>query len=160
MILNSEVVRKITDFIIKRQCSQLRIQCSYFIINVYINRSEKKKGAVNRNRCFIFPFVYLCLITTEVFHFYSHLTRLLLCFLFSVPPVFVLHFVEGLPDNDVRIYTFNFKGKRYSVTMVIQYNHQLKHFVTWICNSKGRYFETNTVIVFFPCFTNSIFSID
>uniref|UniRef100_A0A4W6FM45 Ubiquitin specific peptidase like 1 n=1 Tax=Lates calcarifer TaxID=8187 RepID=A0A4W6FM45_LATCA len=59
----------------------------------------------------------------------------------SVPPVFVLHFVEGLPDNDVRIYTFNFKGKRYSVTMVIQYNHQLKHFVTWICNSDGSWQE-------------------
>ncbi|XP_037604242.1 SUMO-specific isopeptidase USPL1 isoform X3 [Sebastes umbrosus] len=59
----------------------------------------------------------------------------------SVPPVFALHFVEGLPDNDVRIYTFTFKGKRYSVTTVIQYNHQLKHFVTWICNSDGSWLE-------------------
>ncbi|XP_028451804.1 SUMO-specific isopeptidase USPL1 [Perca flavescens] len=59
----------------------------------------------------------------------------------SVPPVFELHFVEGLPDNDVRIYAFTFKGKRYSVTTVIQYNHQLKHFVTWICNSDGSWLE-------------------
>ncbi|XP_070700387.1 SUMO-specific isopeptidase USPL1 [Pempheris klunzingeri] len=59
----------------------------------------------------------------------------------SVPPVFGLHFVEGLPDNDIRIYAFDFKGKRYSVTTVIQYNHQLKHFVTWICNSDGSWRE-------------------
>ncbi|XP_044078091.1 SUMO-specific isopeptidase USPL1 [Siniperca chuatsi] len=58
-----------------------------------------------------------------------------------VPPVFQLHFVEGLPDNDVRIYTFTFKGKSYSVTTVIQYNHQLKHFVTWVCNSDGLWLE-------------------
>ncbi|XP_034745192.1 SUMO-specific isopeptidase USPL1 [Etheostoma cragini] len=59
----------------------------------------------------------------------------------SVPPVFELHFVEGLPNNDVRIYAFTFKGKRYSITTVIQYNHQLKHFVTWICNSDGSWLE-------------------
>ncbi|XP_073335278.1 SUMO-specific isopeptidase USPL1 isoform X2 [Pagrus major] len=58
-----------------------------------------------------------------------------------LPPVFMLHFVEGLPDNDVRIYTFTFKGKRYSVTTVIQYNQQLKHFVTWIRNSDGSWLE-------------------
>ncbi|XP_034063135.1 SUMO-specific isopeptidase USPL1 isoform X1 [Gymnodraco acuticeps] len=59
----------------------------------------------------------------------------------SVAPVFGLHFVEGLPDNDVSIYTFSFKGKRYSITTVIQYNHQLKHFVTWICDSDGSWLE-------------------
>lgn len=79
-------------------------------------------------------------------YFFIHLTRFLLLYLFRVPPVFVLHFVEGLPDDDVRIYTFSFKGKRYSVTTVIQYNHQLKHFVTWTRNSDGRYFNTGSVI--------------
>ncbi|XP_049447620.1 SUMO-specific isopeptidase USPL1 [Epinephelus fuscoguttatus] len=59
----------------------------------------------------------------------------------NVPPVFELHFVEGLPHNDVRTYTFTFKGKRYSVTTVIQYNQQLKHFVTWICNPDGSWLE-------------------
>ncbi|XP_008275563.1 SUMO-specific isopeptidase USPL1 isoform X2 [Stegastes partitus] len=59
----------------------------------------------------------------------------------SMPPVFALHFVEGLPDNDVSIYAFNFKGKRYSVTTVIQYNHQLKHFVTWVCKTDGSWLE-------------------
>lgn len=58
-----------------------------------------------------------------------------------VPPVFQLHFVEGLPDNDVRLYTFTFNGKRYSITTVIQYIHQLKHFVTWVCNSDGSWLE-------------------
>ncbi|KAM8742139.1 SUMO-specific isopeptidase USPL1 isoform 2-T3 [Acanthopagrus schlegelii] len=56
-------------------------------------------------------------------------------------PVFMLHFVEGLPDNDVRIYTFTFKGKRFSITTVIQYNLQLKHFVTWIRNCDGSWLE-------------------
>lgn len=58
-----------------------------------------------------------------------------------VPPVFALHFVEGLPDNDVTIYTFNFKGKSYSVTTVIQYNQHLKHFVTWVYQSDGSWLE-------------------
>ncbi|XP_072231872.1 SUMO-specific isopeptidase USPL1 isoform X1 [Leuresthes tenuis] len=58
-----------------------------------------------------------------------------------VPPVFALHFVEGLPDNDVSMYTFNFKGKRYSVTTVIQYSQQLKHFVAWIYNGDGSWLE-------------------
>ncbi|XP_026184063.1 SUMO-specific isopeptidase USPL1 [Mastacembelus armatus] len=58
-----------------------------------------------------------------------------------VPPVFVLHFVEGLPDNDLRIYSFNFQGKRYSVSIVIQYDQHLKHFVTWVCNSDGSWVE-------------------
>lgn len=59
----------------------------------------------------------------------------------SVPPVFALHFVEGLPDNNVSMYNFSFKEKRYSVTTVIQYNRQLKHFVTWICNADGSWLE-------------------
>ncbi|XP_041657104.1 SUMO-specific isopeptidase USPL1 [Cheilinus undulatus] len=59
----------------------------------------------------------------------------------SLPPVFLLHFVEGLPDNDVRVYTFTFKGKRYSVTTVIQYEQQLKHFVTWTRNPDGSWVE-------------------
>ena len=63
-----------------------------------------------------------------------------------VPPVFALHFVEGLPDNDVTIYTFNFKGKRYSVTTVIQYNQHLKHFVTWVCQSDGRYLKSHHIM--------------
>lgn len=58
-----------------------------------------------------------------------------------VPPVFGLHFVEGLPDNDAQIYGFSFEGKRYSVTTVIQYNQQMKHFITWVSNSDGSWLE-------------------
>ncbi|XP_075957366.1 SUMO-specific isopeptidase USPL1 [Anarhichas minor] len=59
----------------------------------------------------------------------------------SVPPVFALHFVEGMPYSDVGRYDFTFKEKRYSVTTVIQYNHQLKHFVAWTCHSDGSWLE-------------------
>ncbi|XP_054907497.1 SUMO-specific isopeptidase USPL1 [Poeciliopsis prolifica] len=59
----------------------------------------------------------------------------------SVPPVFALHFVEGLPHNNVRNYAFSFKWKRYSVTAVIQYSQQLKHFITWIHNEDGSWLE-------------------
>ncbi|KAM9846838.1 SUMO-specific isopeptidase USPL1 [Aulostomus maculatus] len=59
----------------------------------------------------------------------------------NVPPVFVLHFVEGLLDNDVTTYSFNFKGKRHSITTVIQYKQQPKHFVTWIRKADGSWLE-------------------
>nr|XP_019952716.1 PREDICTED: SUMO-specific isopeptidase USPL1 isoform X1 [Paralichthys olivaceus] len=59
----------------------------------------------------------------------------------NVSPVFMLHFVEGLPDSDIRMYTFTFKGRRYSVTTVIQYDQRLKHFVTWMSRSDGSWLE-------------------
>lgn len=59
----------------------------------------------------------------------------------SVPPVFAMHFEQGLPDNDVTIYSFNFKQKRYCVTIVIQYDPQLQHFVTWIRKPDGSWLE-------------------
>uniref|UniRef100_A0A1A7WJW2 Ubiquitin specific peptidase like 1 n=1 Tax=Iconisemion striatum TaxID=60296 RepID=A0A1A7WJW2_9TELE len=59
----------------------------------------------------------------------------------SLSPVFVLHFVEGLPDSDVGLYTFTFKRKLYSVSTIIRYNHQLKHFVTWVRNDDGSWLE-------------------
>uniref|UniRef100_H2V599 Ubiquitin specific peptidase like 1 n=1 Tax=Takifugu rubripes TaxID=31033 RepID=H2V599_TAKRU len=59
----------------------------------------------------------------------------------SLPPVFGLHFVQGLPDNDVRKYSFSFNGNLYGVSTVIQYNQQLRHFVTWVCSSNGVWLE-------------------
>lgn len=59
----------------------------------------------------------------------------------QVPSVFTLHFVEGLPDNNIQIYSFTFNRKHYSVTAIIQYNNRLKHFVTWICKSDGSWVE-------------------
>lgn len=58
-----------------------------------------------------------------------------------VPPVFALHFVEGLPDNNIEVYNFNFKKKHFSVTAVIQYNTRLKHFVTWVHKCDGSWME-------------------
>uniref|UniRef100_A0A3B3Z7G7 USP domain-containing protein n=1 Tax=Periophthalmus magnuspinnatus TaxID=409849 RepID=A0A3B3Z7G7_9GOBI len=59
----------------------------------------------------------------------------------EVPPVFALHFVEGLPDNNIQVYNFSFKKKFYSVTAIIQYSSSLKHFVTWIHKSDGSWVE-------------------
>ncbi|XP_041707373.2 SUMO-specific isopeptidase USPL1 isoform X1 [Coregonus clupeaformis] len=66
-------------------------------------------------------------------------TRMLV--LERVSPVFVLHFVEGLPDNDLSVYSFTFQQQKYSVTTVIQYDQQLKHFVTWIRRPDGSWLE-------------------
>ncbi|XP_029626131.1 SUMO-specific isopeptidase USPL1 isoform X2 [Salmo trutta] len=66
-------------------------------------------------------------------------TRMLV--LERVSPVFVLHFVEGLPDNDLCVYSFTFQQQKYSVTTVIQYDQQLKHFVTWIRRADGSWLE-------------------
>ncbi|XP_023818146.1 SUMO-specific isopeptidase USPL1 [Oryzias latipes] len=58
-----------------------------------------------------------------------------------VPEVFALHFVEGLPQNDVNLHSFNFNEKRYSITTVIRYDQQLQHFVTWTRRSDGSWLE-------------------
>ncbi|XP_053704087.1 SUMO-specific isopeptidase USPL1 [Synchiropus splendidus] len=60
-----------------------------------------------------------------------------------VPPVFALHFVEGLPQNEVSVYDFNFKGKHYTITSVIQFKQDLQHFVTWIHQSEGSWLEVD-----------------
>lgn len=59
----------------------------------------------------------------------------------SLSPVFALHFVDGLPDNDIQVYNFTFKGKHYHITTVIQYKQQPKHFVTWVRNHYGSWVE-------------------
>lgn len=88
-----------------------------------------------QNKCI----VKVCL-DFHFFYTYHHFLLFLPCFVFySLPPVFALHFVEGLPNNDVSTYTFNFKGRNYSVTTVIQYKSHLKHFVTWTCSADGMY---------------------
>lgn len=61
--------------------------------------------------------------------------------LLGVPPVFALHFVQGLPDNNIQAYSFSFNKKHYSVSAVIQYSSQYKHFVTWIHQSDGSWVE-------------------
>ncbi|XP_048838738.1 SUMO-specific isopeptidase USPL1 isoform X2 [Brienomyrus brachyistius] len=56
-------------------------------------------------------------------------------------PLFVLHFVEGLPQNDISKYAFDFQGMHYSVTVIIQYSEHMKHFVTWLRTSSGVWLE-------------------
>ncbi|XP_006009960.1 SUMO-specific isopeptidase USPL1 isoform X2 [Latimeria chalumnae] len=58
-----------------------------------------------------------------------------------VPSIFMLHFVEGLPHSNLQAYSFEFEGSSYQISMVIQYQCNLKHFVTWISNSDGSWLE-------------------
>ncbi|XP_072467938.1 SUMO-specific isopeptidase USPL1 [Notamacropus eugenii] len=55
--------------------------------------------------------------------------------------LFMLHFVEGLPCNDLQFYSFHFEGFFYEITCVIQYQMNEKHFITWILNSDGTWLE-------------------
>uniref|UniRef100_A0A8C7H5I0 USP domain-containing protein n=1 Tax=Oncorhynchus kisutch TaxID=8019 RepID=A0A8C7H5I0_ONCKI len=56
-------------------------------------------------------------------------------------PVFVLHFAEGLPDNDLSAYSFTFQQQRYSITTVLQYDQPLDHLVSWIRIPDGSWLE-------------------
>ncbi|XP_053564448.1 SUMO-specific isopeptidase USPL1 isoform X2 [Bombina bombina] len=50
----------------------------------------------------------------------------------KIHSIFMLHFVEGLPHNDLNSYSFQFEEYTYKVSAVIQY--QANHFSTWIKN--------------------------
>ncbi|XP_078078346.1 SUMO-specific isopeptidase USPL1 isoform X2 [Mustelus asterias] len=58
-----------------------------------------------------------------------------------VSSLYMLHFVEGLPHTDLDIYRFDFQGNSYRICTVVQYLQARKHFVTWIQNSDGSWFE-------------------
>ncbi|KAK2499510.1 hypothetical protein MC885_018148 [Smutsia gigantea] len=63
------------------------------------------------------------------------------CFLsHRVSPIFMLHFVEGLPHKDLEQYSFHFGGCLYHITSVIQYQAN-NHFITWILNADGSWLE-------------------
>ena len=49
----------------------------------------------------------------------------------------MMHFVEGLPTNDISSLDFSFHGNRYSVTGLVQYRNDPDHFVTWIKDDTG-----------------------
>ncbi|NXA37538.1 USPL1 isopeptidase, partial [Eudromia elegans] len=59
----------------------------------------------------------------------------------KVPTVFMLHFVEGLPHNKLKNYSFQFEGGSYQVTSVVQYQSVKKHFITWCLNPDGSWLE-------------------
>ncbi|ELK30263.1 PREDICTED: SUMO-specific isopeptidase USPL1 [Myotis davidii] len=58
----------------------------------------------------------------------------------KVSPIFMLHFVEGLPHNDLQHYSFLFEGYLYQITSVIQY-YSNNHFITWILCVDGSWLE-------------------
>ncbi|XP_002748995.4 SUMO-specific isopeptidase USPL1 isoform X1 [Callithrix jacchus] len=58
----------------------------------------------------------------------------------KVSPIFMLHFVEGLPQKDLQHYAFHFEGCLYQITSVIQYQAN-NHFITWILEDDGSWLE-------------------
>ncbi|XP_057563561.1 SUMO-specific isopeptidase USPL1 isoform X3 [Hippopotamus amphibius kiboko] len=58
----------------------------------------------------------------------------------KVSLIFILHFVEGLPHNDLQRYSFHSEGCLYQITSVIQYQAS-NHFITWILDADGSWLE-------------------
>ncbi|XP_054996557.1 SUMO-specific isopeptidase USPL1 [Sorex araneus] len=58
----------------------------------------------------------------------------------NLSSIFMLHFVEGLPQNDLQCYSFHFEGCLYQITAVIQYQAN-NHFITWILGADGSWLE-------------------
>ncbi|KAG9491919.1 hypothetical protein GDO78_000426 [Eleutherodactylus coqui] len=55
--------------------------------------------------------------------------------------IFMVHFVGGLPNNDLNEYSFQFKGHLYEVKAIIKFRN--KHFSTWISNTDGTWLESD-----------------
>ncbi|NXM16512.1 USPL1 isopeptidase, partial [Ploceus nigricollis] len=59
----------------------------------------------------------------------------------KVPSIFMLHFVEGLPHNNLEKYSFQFEENTYQITSVVQYQTDKKHFISWSLNPDGTWLE-------------------
>uniref|UniRef100_A0A8B9F3M1 Ubiquitin specific peptidase like 1 n=1 Tax=Amazona collaria TaxID=241587 RepID=A0A8B9F3M1_9PSIT len=59
----------------------------------------------------------------------------------TVPSILMLHFVEGLPHNNLENYSFQFEENTYEITSVVQYQTDKQHFITWSLNSDGSWLE-------------------
>ncbi|NXF36775.1 USPL1 isopeptidase, partial [Nyctibius bracteatus] len=59
----------------------------------------------------------------------------------KVPSILMLHFVEGLPHNNLKNYSFQFEGDTYQITSIVQYQTDKKHFITWSLNPDGTWLE-------------------
>ncbi|XP_053913008.1 SUMO-specific isopeptidase USPL1 isoform X2 [Cuculus canorus] len=59
----------------------------------------------------------------------------------KVPSIFMLHFVEGLPHNNLKNYSFQFEESTYEITSIVQYQTDKKHFITWSLNPDGTWLE-------------------
>ncbi|NXS57701.1 USPL1 isopeptidase, partial [Brachypteracias leptosomus] len=58
----------------------------------------------------------------------------------KVPSILMLHFVEGLPHNNLKNYSFQFEEDTYQITSIVQYQTD-KHFITWSLNPDGIWLE-------------------
>ncbi|XP_074005000.1 SUMO-specific isopeptidase USPL1 isoform X2 [Numenius arquata] len=59
----------------------------------------------------------------------------------KVPSILMLHFVEGLPHNNLKDYSFQFEEDTYQITSIVQYQTDKKHFITWSLNPDGTWLE-------------------
>ncbi|NXE97975.1 USPL1 isopeptidase, partial [Menura novaehollandiae] len=59
----------------------------------------------------------------------------------KVPSILMLHFVEGLPHNNLEKYSFQFEEDTYQITSIVQYQTDKKHFITWSLNADGTWLE-------------------
>ncbi|XP_005232105.1 SUMO-specific isopeptidase USPL1 isoform X1 [Falco peregrinus] len=59
----------------------------------------------------------------------------------KVPSILMIHFVEGLPLNNLKNYSFQFEEDTYQITCVVQYQTDKKHFITWSLNPDGTWLE-------------------
>ncbi|NXE22843.1 USPL1 isopeptidase, partial [Ardeotis kori] len=59
----------------------------------------------------------------------------------KVPSILMLHFVEGLPHNNLKNYSFQFEEGTYQITSIVQYQTDKKHFITWSLNADGTWLE-------------------
>ncbi|NXA84153.1 USPL1 isopeptidase, partial [Thryothorus ludovicianus] len=59
----------------------------------------------------------------------------------KVPSILMLHFVEGLPHNNLEKYSFQFEGNTYQITSVVQYQMDKKHFISWSLSPDGTWLE-------------------
>ncbi|NWV53155.1 USPL1 isopeptidase, partial [Daphoenositta chrysoptera] len=59
----------------------------------------------------------------------------------KVPSILMLHFVEGLPHNNLEKYSFQFEEDTYQITSVVQYRTDKKHFISWSMNPDGTWLE-------------------
>ncbi|NXO45049.1 USPL1 isopeptidase, partial [Locustella ochotensis] len=59
----------------------------------------------------------------------------------KLPAILTLHFVEGLPHNNLEKYSFQFEEDTYQITSVVQYQTDKKHFISWSLNPDGTWLE-------------------
>ncbi|NWW72473.1 USPL1 isopeptidase, partial [Climacteris rufus] len=59
----------------------------------------------------------------------------------KVPSIFMLHFVEGLPHNNLEEYSFEFEEDTYQVTSIVQHQTDKQHFISWSLNPDGTWLE-------------------